>query len=1032
MQGHNAPENQDLATGRSMLPGLLAALAIAAGATHAQAQPDARFAGRPFVRVARASVQDPNLGFIQGFGRSQIVDDHVVFLPLGNGFATLGVARGRGGPLTVVTRIGAPQPATGAFLSFHDGLAQGPAEPGASAFVFAAGEAEADALFRVEGSTLTSLLASGSTLPNSGGKTLNRLGEPYLVGDQLVVIAWHQGAQGVDFRGIYRVRAAELVPVADTSTALPGPVGIPDTFSSQVGFDGQTLAFWASRGPFTQVEGMFKRTANEPVVALLSKGDALPQGGTVDGLISPPVVADGAVWFFAIDTQRKAHLMREANGTLTRIVSDGDATPDGGTVGSLGQLGLEVDANRVFFASLTAAGPGVYWYQDGALQTVVAAGGVVAGVRPASITLQDAEADTLVLHLSGPGAQPAQIVANLPHPEAPVLLSAPKPVTAAAGQRIELAVTALGDPPLSYVWYTPTGSYRGPDNGQLVINAAAAAHVGYYSVQITNLAGLVNSPSVLVNVEIGPVLHTDLADVTVEAGDPLRLTPIALGGLPLGYSWMRDGIPLTGTAASAPAFVHSSASIGDSGVYQVIVTNAYGSVTSRTAQVTVLPPGPNPTFAGSTFESMLASGTLFPGSPLPLIADAITEGAARWFGDRLVTVATGEGFRALGLIATASTGLETLLTLGANLPGGLGTLGGLRLVDASAATDPIMVFAHSNAVPVGIFRLDGSELVSLIDITMPVPGAEAERFEPFYAFSAQSGSWVTAIGRTARRSGVYLAGDGPLRRLLDTTQDLPVLGTTTAQIQGLGFDGRIAGAIIASQNQSTQAVLRISLDGRIDRIAATGDLIPGTPDTIRGFGTVAVNQGEIYFFAFNPAFARYALAWRDGVIRTVAAPGATLPGNGTLQSIESSYFNFGTDRVYLSGRVRTATGNASQVLAAGTRGLETVLATTKLDGRSFNFLSMADAVGDRVAVAVRFSDGTASYFANTGATGTPAPRLLYQRANARQLAVTVPDGTALEGVSRLGGTWESLPGTGNVLIDVPATGETRFFRLRRP
>lgn len=1031
MHRHDAPSCRPQNPGRVTILALLAA-AITVGANLACAQSEATFAGRPFVRIARASVQDPNLGFIQAFGRSQIVDDQVVLLPLGSGFATLGVARGRGGPLTVVAKIGSAQPASGSFLAFHDGLAQGPAEPAPRAFVFAAGGSEADALFRVDGSALTQVLPSGSGLPNSGGKILNRLGEPYVVGEQLAVIAWHQGGQGVDFRGIYRVRTAGLVAVADTATALPGPVGIPDTFSSQVGFDGRTIAFWASRGPFAQTQGIFKQTDEAPPVVLISKGDALPQGGTVEDLLSPPVVADGAVWFFAVDTERKSHLLRESNGVLTRILSDGDAAPEGGQLQSLGQLGLEVDGGRIFVAAGTAAGPGVYLWQNGTLQTVVASGGQVAGVRPTSITLHDAEADTLVLHLSGPGAQPVQVVANLARPEAPVIVAAPQPVTMDPGQRIELVVTALGDPPLSYIWYTPTGAYRGPEDGRLVMEGAASRHVGYYSVQVTNLAGRATSPSVLVNVAIGPEWHTDLAEVTVEAGDTLRLAPIALGGLPLSYSWTRDGASLAGATNSG--YVRASASRGDSGLYQVMVTNAYGSLTSRTARVSVLPPGPNPSFAGSTFESTLASGTLYPGTQAPLIADAITEGAARWFGDRLITVATGENFKALGLIAAHRVGLETLLSVGIPLPGGLGILDGLRLVEASSASDPILVFANSNSVPVGIFRLDGSQLVSLIDVTMPVPGADSERFEPFYGYTAQAGSVVAAIGRTATRTGVYVAGDGPLRRVFDTTQNLPVLGSSAIHVQGLGFDGQTVGAIVANQNQSTQALLRVTLDGSVQKVAAVGDPIPGTTGTIRTLGTVAVHRGDIYFFAFNTSFAKYALAWHDGTLRVVAAPGDTLPDIGTVQSIESSSFNFGGDRVYFSGRGRFPTATRSIVFSAGPHGLEPVLFAPKLDGRQLSFLSIADTDAERVAVAVRFADGASAYFANTGdpdGGGSP-PRLSFQRAEDRRLTLTVPEGTILEATPALGGSWEPVPGAGSMAVDIPANAGARFYRLRRP
>lgn len=93
----------------------------------------------------------------------------------------------------------------------------------------------------------------------------------------------------------------------------------------------------------------------------------------------------------------------------------------------------------------------------------------------------------------------------------------------------------------------------------------------------------------------GPVIVQDPSDLEVTAGDSGLLTVVALGvplpgtpihEHPLRYTWLHQGEPVAGASHSALALL--SVSVRDAGDYQVIVTDAEGSVTSAVARVEVI------------------------------------------------------------------------------------------------------------------------------------------------------------------------------------------------------------------------------------------------------------------------------------------------------------------------------------------------------------------------------------------------------------------------------------------------------------
>jgi concanavalin A-like lectin/glucanase superfamily protein len=117
-----------------------------------------------------------------------------------------------------------------------------------------------------------------------------------------------------------------------------------------------------------------------------------------------------------------------------------------------------------------------------------------------------------------------------------------------------------------------------------------------------------------------PILVTDPPVISpagaIYAGTPFNLTVDVAGALPLTYQWRTNGIAIPGAAANPYAI--ASASSKDSGNYTVVVTNAYGAVTSSVATVTILQPVPatitQPPLSQSAYAgwsaafSVLASG----------------------------------------------------------------------------------------------------------------------------------------------------------------------------------------------------------------------------------------------------------------------------------------------------------------------------------------------------------------------------------------------------------------------------------------
>jgi hypothetical protein len=91
---------------------------------------------------------------------------------------------------------------------------------------------------------------------------------------------------------------------------------------------------------------------------------------------------------------------------------------------------------------------------------------------------------------------------------------------------------------------------------------------------------------------VGAVKPSIFGDVhapadAVYVGDTLSLSVDAGGTAPLTYQWRKDGNPITGATSSS--FSKAGATAADAGKYDVVVSNAQGSITSTAATITVQP-----------------------------------------------------------------------------------------------------------------------------------------------------------------------------------------------------------------------------------------------------------------------------------------------------------------------------------------------------------------------------------------------------------------------------------------------------------
>ena len=134
-----------------------------------------------------------------------------------------------------------------------------------------------------------------------------------------------------------------------------------------------------------------------------------------------------------------------------------------------------------------------------------------------------------------------------------------------------------------------------------------------------------------------PTITTQPSNQTVTAGQTATFTVVASGSTPLSYQWLQNtgsGFANITTGGTSASYTTPATTISNSGTtFEVMVSNAQGSVTSNTATLTVNAAGTSPSY-GSGFTSSgltLNGGAALSGTRLRLTDGGTGEARSAFF-----------------------------------------------------------------------------------------------------------------------------------------------------------------------------------------------------------------------------------------------------------------------------------------------------------------------------------------------------------------------------------------------------------------
>ena len=176
-------------------------------------------------------------------------------------------------------------------------------------------------------------------------------------------------------------------------------------------------------------------------------------------------------------------------------------------------------------------------------------------------------------------------------PGPPTIAAPPESQTAQAGSTVDLQVDAGGYPPPSYQWFfNGTNAIDGATNSILELTNILFPKSGAYTVVIANAYGSVTSLVATLTVQ-DPSIITQPVSQTIHPMQTAVFSIVADGTPPLSFQWFKDGLSLNVggniSGVQTSTLTLSNVLVADVGGYSVIVSNAYGSVTSAVAALAV-------------------------------------------------------------------------------------------------------------------------------------------------------------------------------------------------------------------------------------------------------------------------------------------------------------------------------------------------------------------------------------------------------------------------------------------------------------
>lgn len=529
----------------------------------------------------------------------------------------------------------------------------------------------------------------------------------------------------------------------------------------------------------------------------------------------------------------------------------------------------------------------------------------------------------------------------------PVIVTSPSARSVTAGSSATFAVVAAGSPTLTYQWRKAgvalSSGNPSATTAALTLTNTQALDAANYDVVITNLVGSATSAAAALSVTAAaPSITSAPAPQIVAPGATATLSVVASGTAPLTYQWRKAGVALTANPSATTSTLSLTATnTADSGSYEVVITNALGSITSAaiTLNITVIPPDP------LLWDFVTATPT----SGLPPDVSGGTVVQRNNFGttQTLTTVSVSSGYP--GVSGTSNAGAAA-------------RVGSLNLAEAGSAffeftftpaaarqlaVTGLSFGARSTATgpqAYALFAINGPAEPALIASGTLANNSLWARITP--TFLPVVSDPATSV--TFRLYGYNGTGNAGVNTANWRIDDLALqLTTGTALPAAAAKDRRLTNlsSRVRTANAPDVAIAGFTLAGTLPKLVliraagptlgalgVSGSLSAPKLELFRGFSVIETNTGwtsasnaaAITAAAISSGAFAFATGSADSAILTTLAPGgytaqissgAGSPGVGLIEVYDLSTATTGQNLVNLSTRALAGTGH--ETLIAG-------------------------------------------------------------------------------------------------------------------
>jgi hypothetical protein len=153
------------------------------------------------------------------------------------------------------------------------------------------------------------------------------------------------------------------------------------------------------------------------------------------------------------------------------------------------------------------------------------------------------------------------------------------------GETASFSVLASGFPAPVYQWTLNGSMILGAMSSTLTITNIDIPNVGDYQALINN--GYSTNNSYVVTLNIPPAFVSPFMGATTIWGSGVTLSVGVVGSSPINYQWYFNGAAISGANGATLSF--NSIQFTNAGLYSVVISSPYGSITNEAYQVVVNP-----------------------------------------------------------------------------------------------------------------------------------------------------------------------------------------------------------------------------------------------------------------------------------------------------------------------------------------------------------------------------------------------------------------------------------------------------------